>query len=185
MKRFTLLLPIAALVLVGACADTPSAPQSFDRPQLDESPPPPPRLDGATGFVNFAPDDFSGQAVGATPGGPEDCEVPILAFPVEGTYFQNKPATHAYAHISPVGGSGNGIINETETRADASGKLEFEGAVIRLIEWRPAPGGELLNRAKRSDGFAYGELVAEITACGSTNLATGTFSYSWGSFIGR
>jgi len=182
MKRFTLLLPIAALVLVGACADTPSAPQSFDRPQLDESPPPPPRLDGATGFVNFVPDGFSGDAVGAAV--PEDCEVPILAFPVEGTYFQNKPATHAYAHISPVGGSGNGIIKETQTKDDASGKLEFEGAVIRLIEWRPArPGGELLNEAKRSGGGAFGELDAEITACGSTNSVTGTFFYRWGPSI--
>ncbi|MBA3558683.1 MAG: hypothetical protein H0W30_08800 [Gemmatimonadaceae bacterium] len=176
MTRFTL-LPIAALVLVGACADTPSAPPSFERPSLDGLAPPP-RIE-ARGSVSFTQD---GGVAGFSAASVADaaCVAPPISFTavLDGTYFQNKPGTNAWAHFTAVGGSGQGKINETQNKQDASGILTIGGFDFSLIGWNPVL--PLLSPTERNAGTATGDLEAEVRACGTTYSYTGEVTYSWG-----
>ncbi|MGI9078293.1 MAG: hypothetical protein ACR2G6_13340 [Gemmatimonadaceae bacterium] len=179
MKRFTI-LPIAALVFSGACADTPSAPMSFERPQLATGNPPPPPVTG-TGSVSFT----SGISTAATTSASGDAGVashdgcaappPELAFAIEGTYFQNKPGTIAWIHFSPVEGSDQGIIHESQTSQNASGKLTYLDFDIHLLDSRVS-----LLAGTGDFGSADGEIDAEIRVCGITYPYTGSFSFDWG-----
>lgn len=175
------LLPLAALLLTGACADTPSAPPTFSRPSLAGTPPPP-RIEASGTATLSSTEAAIASATGIVA---QDACVPEspLIFVLEGTYLRNNPATNAWAHLTPVGGSGIGKIHETQTKQDASGQWTIvQNAVQHDVHLLDYDGTSLFLFADNAGG-AGGLLQAEVTACGQKTLYEGTIEFEWGTGI--
>ncbi|MBC7791325.1 MAG: hypothetical protein H7Z74_15365 [Anaerolineae bacterium] len=184
MKRLTL-LPFAALVLAGACADTPSAPPSFDRPSLAGTPPPPRITSRGDVSLNPETSGFAAGLASAEVTAEAACEPSSLSFELDGSYFRNNPANNAWASFTPVEGSGTGRLHETKKKQDASGHwtvLNYLGVEhdIRLLTY----DGSSLFTFPDNGGTAFGNLEAEVTACGQTLRYTGFIDIEWGSCVG-
>lgn len=181
MKRLTL-LPIAALVLTAACADTPTALQSGG-PLLGSDPPPPPVTGRGTVSLGIA---GGGERIGSVVVNLSEVSVlstcepsPVLAFSVDGSYFQNKPGNNAWIHFFAEDGSGHGNIHETKNKQDASGTLTVTDATVEHHVHFLTYTGATLFQSPQS-GFISGVLEAEVTACGSKFSYSGNISFDWG-----
>lgn len=188
MKKLALLLPAA--LLFAACSDTPSEPP-MGRPSFDN--PPPPKLAG-TGVVAFGSSDFTALSLTIQA---QSCEGlgsgPLtVAFPIDGSYFQNPPGTHAWVQFNPVGGTGQAWIrergkgppdpNEDPTTLEAGGLVKYTDVLgvdyqVQLLSYVGTP----LRRPEGSDaaGFIFGVLTAEVRACGRREIAQGFIDYFW------
>lgn len=191
MKKLAMLLPAA--LLFAACSDIPSEPPvagpSFDNP-------PPPKL-GGRGFVSLG--DVADIAALSLTIQALSCEdlgsgALAVAFPIDGNYFQNPPGTHAWVNFSPVGGSGQAWIREhgkalpnplEDLTLDAGGSVKYNQDGIDYQVHVLSYEGPPLRRPEGSDaaGGNFGELTAEVRACGRREIALGSINFNWGPIV--
>ncbi|MEJ7809641.1 MAG: hypothetical protein WKG32_04405 [Gemmatimonadaceae bacterium] len=155
MRRLTL-VPLAALLAIAACTDIATSPQdSFSRPQLAESNPPPPEVDAEIGLG--ADGTF---------------------FSISASYFLNKPGNNAT--LTDFSGEGvtaspNARIHSTKKGTTGKGTLQVEQGLNVLIVDLSSVQGTLLDG--RDGTFSLTFLSATLNGIAVTSPVTLFGSY--------